>query len=165
MLQWTEDAESGKMICPVHLRHFNSGRLLQVTYFKDTSSIGQVVTLADSSGLEEDGANISGKKILTKGGKLQNFVFNLISRSMVNDSVRTLSKETVCNIGNAGTKLFLSTQIFGQQGADEEEEEDDEIIETEEERKQREFEQEVTLAQRERKKKTQAQLNQIAAIF
>jgi len=65
--------------------------------------------LANSSGVEEDGANISGKKILTKGGKLQNFIFNLNSRSMVNDTVRTLSKESVCNLGNAGTKLYLST--------------------------------------------------------
>ena len=94
----------------MHLRHFNSGRLLQVTYFKDNSNIGQLVTLANSGGgIEEDGANISGKKILTKGGKLQNFIFNLNSRSMVNESVRTLTKESVCNIGNAGTKLYLST--------------------------------------------------------
>lgn len=58
---------------------------------------------------------------------------------MVNDTVRTLSKESVCNLGNAGTKLYLSTQLFSAPGA-EEEEEDDEIVETEEERKQREFE-------------------------
>ena len=67
------------------------------------------MTLADSSGVEQDGANIFGKKILTKGGKLQNFVFNLSSRSMVSDSIRTLSKESVCNLNNAGTKLYLST--------------------------------------------------------
>lgn len=71
VLSWTDDPESGKQICKVHLRHFNSGRLLQVTYFKDTSNVGQLVTLANSGGgIEEDGANISGKKILTKGGKL-----------------------------------------------------------------------------------------------
>lgn len=89
-----------------------------------------MVTLADSIGVEQDGANVFGKKILTKGGKLQNFVFNLYSRSMVNDSVRTLSKESVCNLGNAGTKLYLSTQLF--QGAGDDDEEDEaEIVETE----------------------------------
>lgn len=109
VLSWVDEPETGKQICKVHLRHFNSGRLLQVTYFKDASHIGQVVTLADSVGVEQDGANVFGKKILTTGGKLQNFCFNLYSRSMVNDSVRTLSKESVCNLGNAGTKLYLST--------------------------------------------------------
>lgn len=39
-LQWQEDPETGSMICPVHLRHFNSGRLVQVTYFKDLHLIG-----------------------------------------------------------------------------------------------------------------------------
>ena len=97
-----------------------------------------MVTLADAPGVEQDGANIFGKKILTKGGKLQNFVFNLYSRSMVNDSVRTLSKDSVCNLGNAGTKLYLSTQAANEMQADEEEDED--VEETEEERKQREFE-------------------------
>lgn len=134
VLQWQDEVETGKQICKVHLRHFNSGRLLQVTYYKDTNNLGQLVTLANSTYLEEDGANIYGKKILTKGGKLQNFVFNLNSRSSVNDTVRTLSKESVCNLGNAGSKLYLSTSLF--QGADEEEE-DDEIIETEEESRQR----------------------------
>lgn len=105
--------------------------MLQVTYYKDASNIGQVVTLADSPQLEEDGANIFGKKILTKGGKLQNFIFNLYSRSMVNDTVRTLSRESVCNLGNAGTKLYLSTQLFQGAGGDDEEEED-EIIESDE---------------------------------
>lgn len=56
---------------------------------------------------------------------------------MVNDSVRTLSKESVCNLGNAGTKLYLSTQLFD--AADDEEDNDEEIVETEEERKQRDF--------------------------
>jgi hypothetical protein len=51
---------------------------------------------------------------------------------MVNDTVRTLSKESVCNLGNAGTKLYLSTQLFSASGGDDEEEEDEEIIETEE---------------------------------
>lgn len=27
-LQWEDDVESGGMVCPVHLRHFSSGRLL-----------------------------------------------------------------------------------------------------------------------------------------
>ncbi len=72
---------------------------------------------------------------------------------MVNESVRTLTKESVCNIGNAGTKLYLSTQLFSGAGGEEEEEED-EVIESEEQRKQREFEQESTLAQRDKNKKT-----------
>ena len=50
---------------------------------------------------------------------------------MVNDTVRTLSKESVCNLGNAGTKLYLSTQLFQGAGGDDEEEED-EIIENDE---------------------------------
>lgn len=49
---------------------------------------------------------------------------------MVNDSVRTLSKESVCNLGNAGTKLYLSTQLFMDAG-DDEDEDDAEIVETE----------------------------------
>lgn len=97
------------------------------------------MTLADSVGVEQDGANIYGKKILTKGGKLQNFVFNLYSRSMVSDSVRTLSKDSVCNLGNAGTKLFLSTECFDG-AADDDEEDDSEVVETEVEKKQREYE-------------------------
>jgi len=58
-LQWSEDKETKQMLCKVHLRHFNSGRLLQVTYFKDANLIGQIVTLADSAlgQIEEDGFN------------------------------------------------------------------------------------------------------------
>mgnify|MGYP001067869501 CR=1 FL=1 len=55
---------------------------------------------------------------------------------MVNDTIRTLSKDSVCNLGNAGTKLFLSTQLFG---GDDDEEEDEEVIESEQERRQREY--------------------------
>lgn len=40
VLSWSDEPETGKQICKVHLRHFNSGRLLQVTYFKDTANIG-----------------------------------------------------------------------------------------------------------------------------
>lgn len=40
VLSWTDEPETGKQVCRVHLRHFNSGRLLQVTYFKDTANIG-----------------------------------------------------------------------------------------------------------------------------
>jgi hypothetical protein len=69
-LSWQDEPETGKQVCRVHLRHFNSGRLLQVTYVKENSKIGQVVTLADSKELEQDGASIYGKKILSKGGKL-----------------------------------------------------------------------------------------------
>jgi hypothetical protein len=94
--------------------------------------------------VEQDGANIYGKKILTKGGKLQNFVFNLYSRSMVNDTVRTLSRESVCNLGNAGTKLYLSTECFD--GVADDEEEDEEIVETEFEKLQREYDNKSYLA-------------------
>jgi hypothetical protein len=58
---------------------------------------------------------------------------------MVSDSVRTLSRESVCNLANAGTKLYFSTQLFDT-GGDDEEEEEAEIVETEQERQQREFE-------------------------
>jgi hypothetical protein len=33
-------------------------------------------------------------------GKLQNYVFNLYSRSIISENSRTLSRDTVCNIGN-----------------------------------------------------------------
>ena len=49
VLSWMDEPETGKQFCKVYLRHFNSGRLLQVTYYKDSSNIGQVVTLADSA--------------------------------------------------------------------------------------------------------------------
>ena len=49
---------------------------------------------------------------------------------MVSDSVRTLSKESVCNLANAGTKLYFSTQLFDN-GAEDEEEEEAEIVESE----------------------------------
>jgi hypothetical protein len=58
-----------------------------VTYFKDKNLIGQIVTLADSGSapIEEDGAGVFSKKILSKGGKLQNIVFNLTSRSIIGE--------------------------------------------------------------------------------
>ena len=165
MLSWENEPETGKQVCHVHLRHFNSGRLLQVTFVKESSKIGQVVTLADSEGLEQDGASIYGKKILTKGGKLQNFIFNLYSRSLVSDTVRTLSRDSVCNLGNAGTKLYLSTQLFDGVGEDEEEEEA-EIVETEQERRQREFEIDKDVSSshtaRDRRKKIAHQMEQIS---
>jgi hypothetical protein len=34
VLSWQDEPETGAQICKVHLRHFNSGRLLQCTYFK-----------------------------------------------------------------------------------------------------------------------------------
>ena len=52
VLSWSSEPETGKQVCHVHLRHFNSGRLLMVTFVKEASKIGQVVTLADSIGLE-----------------------------------------------------------------------------------------------------------------
>ena len=51
---------------------------------------------------------------------------------MVNDKVRTLNIGSVCNLGNAGTKLYLSISLFQ---AEEEEEEDEMVVETEEEKK------------------------------
>jgi hypothetical protein len=40
VLSWVDEPETGHQICKVHLRHYNSGRLLQVTYFKDKEKIG-----------------------------------------------------------------------------------------------------------------------------
>lgn len=99
---------------------------MQVTYFKDNNVIGQNVTLAQSNSghIEEDGDGVFTKKILAKGGKLQNIVFNLHSRSIIGDHSKTLSRETVCNISNAVAKLYLGTVNFG--GEVEEDDSDEE---------------------------------------
>ena len=39
-LEWQEDAESDNQVCKVHLRHFISGRLLQVSFFKNEERMG-----------------------------------------------------------------------------------------------------------------------------
>lgn len=94
----------------IRLRHFVSGRLLQVSLFKDKNKISQILTLASSSQsgkLEMDGDGISSKKILKKGNRIQNYVFKLINRATVDE--QNLTRETVANISNEGTKTFIST--------------------------------------------------------
>jgi len=91
------------------MRHFISGRLIQVSYYKALEKMGQTLTLASSKEgvLEQHGSGISSKKILKSGGRVQNYVFNLISRTTEEES--TLSAKTVMNIQNLETKLFLAT--------------------------------------------------------
>ena len=61
------------------------------------------------------------------GGRIQNYVFKLTNRATVDEM--TLTKETVCNIQNDGTKTFVSTEFQKGDGADaEDEEEDDDIL-------------------------------------
>jgi len=98
-LQWEDDVEGGGMVCPVHLRHFSSGRLLQITHVVKGGKLSYKITLQDSGDrsiendvLLEDEPN--------HPGKLQNYVFNLYSRSIISENSRTLSRDTVCNIGN-----------------------------------------------------------------
>ena len=57
--------------------------------------------------LEEDGEGISSKKIIEKGGLVQNYVFKLINRATVDEL--TLSRDTVANIMNDSTKAYIST--------------------------------------------------------
>jgi hypothetical protein len=72
--------------------------------------MGQTLTLAYSKEdqLEEYGSGISSKKILQSGGRIQNYVFSLISRTTGDET--TLNTETVMNIQNSETKLFLATK-------------------------------------------------------
>jgi hypothetical protein len=35
VLSWSDEPETGKQVCRVHLRHYNSGRLLQVNFVKN----------------------------------------------------------------------------------------------------------------------------------
>ena len=39
-LNWEEDEETGNQICTVRLRHFISGRLIQVSFYKGTDRMG-----------------------------------------------------------------------------------------------------------------------------
>jgi len=60
-------------------------------------------------------------------GKLQNYVFNLYSRSIISENSRTLSRDTVCNIGNKTQKLYMSTFIVGGE-REEDDSEDEEVL-------------------------------------
>ena len=111
-LTWEEDGDTGQQTVSVRLRHFNSGRLLQIILYKDETTMNQVLTLATGKAgeLEEDGEGISSKKTLKKGGLIQNYVFKLINRATVDEL--KLSKDTVANIMNDSTKAFISTQFI-----------------------------------------------------
>ena len=92
--------------------------------YKDKAKMKQVLTLAKGQDgkLEHDGEGISAKKVLKKGGRIQNYIFKLTNRATVDEL--TLTTTTVCNIKNDGTKTFISTQIQKDDGtADVEEEE------------------------------------------
>ena len=45
-LQWEEDRDTGEQTVGVLLRHFNSGRLLQIMISKDKAKMTEVLTLA-----------------------------------------------------------------------------------------------------------------------
>ena len=108
-LEWEEDPKTGEQAVSVRLRHFNSGRLLQIMLYKDENKMNQVLTITDgrSGELEEDGEGTSSKKVLKKGGRIQNYTFKLINRATVEES--TLSRDTVANIRNEITGVFIST--------------------------------------------------------
>ena len=138
-LTWQEERETGEQTCEVRLRHFNSGRLLQIQLFKDKNKMRQVLTLAKVADgkLEDDGEGISAKKVLKATGKIQNYIFKLTNRATVDEM--TLTKETVCNIKNDGTKSFITTQFAKDDGTadadeDEPEEEDMEVEDPENEK-------------------------------
>ena len=65
-LEWEEDAISGEQAVTIRLRHFNSGRLLQIILYKDETKMNQVLTLATGKigELEVDGEGTSSKKVL-----------------------------------------------------------------------------------------------------
>ena len=90
--------------------------------------MGQILTLAYSKEgvLEESGMGISSKKILQTGGKLQNYVFLTISRSQGEEA--TLTRESVLNIQNQDTKLFLATKKLFSTGEEDSEEDNDEEL-------------------------------------
>ena len=78
--------------------------------------------------LEDDGEGISAKKVLKATGKIQNYIFKLTNRATVDEM--TLTKETVCNIKNDGTKSFITTQFAKDDGtADVDEDEPEEDVE------------------------------------
>ena len=85
-LQWEEDVEGSQSV-RVRLRHFVSGRLLQVCLGKDRHYISQILTLASNSknGLEQDGEGLSSKKILKESNRIQNYIFKLTNRATVDE--------------------------------------------------------------------------------
>ena len=142
-LQWEEEGDTGEQTVSVRLRHFNSGRLLQINIAKDKGRMIQVLQLAKGQQqgvLEKDGEGVSAKKVLKMGGRIQNYVFKLTNRATVDEM--TLTRETVCNIQNDGTKTFVSTEFQKGDGADAEDEEDEEedrqAVQEEEERQETE---------------------------
>lgn len=110
-LQWDEDQEDGSQSVCVRLRHFVSGRLLQVQLIKDRRCISKLLTLAQGSlgELERDGNGVSSKKILRNSDRIQNYVFKLTNRATVDEPI--LTRDTVANISNVGTNTFISTEI------------------------------------------------------
>ena len=98
---------------------------------KDRNSISQILTLATSTSigqLEQDGEGISSKKILKKGNRIQNYIFKLINRATVDES--NLTRDTVANISNEGTKTFISTDNKDFVGSEDEfEEQEDKDVE------------------------------------
>lgn len=120
-LQWEEDEDSGDQTCSIRLRHFLSGRLLMVSLNKGKTRISTILTLANAEPgqLEMDGDGISSKKILKKANRIQNYVFKLTNRATVDETI--LTKETVANLSNEGTKQFISTDnaaLQAEQGED-----------------------------------------------
>ena len=79
-----------------------------------------------SGELEEDGEGTSSRKVLKKGGRIQNYTFKLINRATVEES--TLSRDTVANIRNEATGAFISTQEVKQGPARPSDEPDDRPI-------------------------------------
>ena len=93
---------------------------------KDKAKMTQVLTIArgcEGGLLEQDGEGISAKKVLTKGGRVQNYIFKLTNRATVDEL--TLTRDTVCNIKNLGTKMFISTQFLKDGGAADEEDDEE----------------------------------------
>ena len=75
-----------------------------------------------------DGEGISSKKILKKGNRIQNYIFKLINRATVDEN--NLTRDTVANICNEGTKTFISTDnmnLDDPEGEDSEEKQQNEI--------------------------------------
>ena len=120
---------------------------MQVTYFKDKSKMGQILTLADGKGgrLEEDGQGISSKKILRKGVRIQNYTFKLYNKT--NGEEDNLNQSTVCYIRNTDTKLYISTQVFNIHDEDSDQEEEDVPEKTADEVAQEEYDQQKALAE------------------
>lgn len=109
----------------MRLRHFVSGRLLQVCLLKDRHGISQILTLSknDKGQLETDGEGLSSKKILKAGNRIQNYIFKLINRATVDEI--NLTTETVANINNVETKTFISTEIKNYDESAEQEDNDE----------------------------------------